>query len=96
MRFETKKEVLDWYEKQPRTLTDEFIGNIPWKDIKNYPLDKKFVPVLLYMRDVETLTDLYYSELRRTPTGKDPVIGKFMERWGHEEQTHGEASEPFS
>lgn len=95
MRFETKKEVLDWYEKQPRTLTNEFIGNIAWNDIKNYPLDKKFVPVLLYMRDVETLTDVYYTELRRTPTGKDPVISKFMERWSHEEQTHGELLNRF-
>ncbi|MEJ7698821.1 MAG: hypothetical protein WKF71_04130 [Pyrinomonadaceae bacterium] len=46
MAFETKKEVLDWYEKQPRTLTKEFIDGIDWKDIKNYPLDEKFVPVL--------------------------------------------------
>jgi hypothetical protein len=95
MKFETKKEVLDWYEKQPRTLTDKFLGEIPWKEVRNYPLDKKFVPVLLYMRDVETLTDLYYSELRRTPTGKDPVISKFMERWGVEEITHGEVLNRF-
>lgn len=95
MTFETNKDVLDWYEKQPRTLTNEFINNIAWKDIKNYPLDKKFVPVLLYMRDVETLTDMYYNELRRTPTGKDPIISKFMERWSVEEQTHGELLNRF-
>lgn len=95
MSFETKKEVLDWYEKQPRTLTDEFIGRIAWKDVKNYELNEKFVPVLLYMRDVEVLTDIYYKELRRTPTGKDPVIGKFMERWGIEEITHGEVINRF-
>lgn len=95
MRFETKRDVLDWYEKQPRTLTKEFIDGINWKDIKNYSLDEKFVPVLLYMRDVETLTDMYYAELRRTPTGKDPVIGKFMERWSAEEQTHGELLNRF-
>lgn len=47
------------------------------------------------MRDVETLTDVYYSELRRTPTGKDPVISKFMERWGVEEITHGEVLNRF-
>lgn len=95
MRFETKQDVLDWYEKQPRTLTKEFIDRINWKEIKNYPLDEKFVPVLLYMRDVETLTDMYYSELRRTPTGKDTVISKFMERWSAEEQTHGELLNRF-
>lgn len=95
MTFETNREVLDWYESQPRTLTEEFIGNIAWKDVKNYPLDKRLVPVLLYMRDVEVLTDMYYKELRRTPTGKDPIISKFMERWGIEETTHGEVINRF-
>jgi rubrerythrin len=95
MSFETKKDVLDWYEKQPRTLTKEFIGGIEWNDIKKYPLDEKLVPVLLYMRDVEALTDMYYDELRRTPTGKDPIISKFMERWSNEEQTHGELLNRF-
>ncbi len=74
MTFETKKEVLDWYEKQPRTLTKEFIDRINWKDVKSYALDEKSVPVLLYMRDVEALTDMCCEELRRTPTGKDPII----------------------
>lgn len=95
MTFETKTEVLDWYEKQPRTLTEEFIDKINWKDVKNHPIDEKFVPVLLYMRDVEALTDMYYEELRRTPTGKDPIISKFMERWSNEEQTHGEILNRF-
>ncbi|CAN5583389.1 hypothetical protein BH10ACI1_BH10ACI1_31670 [soil metagenome] len=95
MTFETNRDVLNWYEKQPRTLTTEFINNIAWNDVKKYPLDKKFIPVLLYMRDVETLTDVYYEELRRTPTGKDPIISKFMERWGLEELVHGELLNRF-
>jgi len=95
MAFETKQDVLDWYEKQPRSLTPEFISAIPWSEVGNYHLDKRFVPVLLYMRDVETLTDMYHRELLRTPTGKDPVIAKFMERWGVEEMTHGEVINRF-
>jgi len=95
MIFETNKDVLNWYEKQPRTLTNEFISNINWSAVGKYPLDEKFVPVLLYMRDIETLTDVYYDELRRTPTGKDPIIRKFMERWSAEEQTHGELINRF-
>lgn len=95
MKFETKQDVLNWYERQPRTLTQEFISEIPWHEVNNYPLDKKFVPVLLYMRDVEILTDMYHEELRRTPTGKDPVIKRFMERWGVEEITHGEVIDRF-
>lgn len=95
MNFETNRDVLEWYEKQPRTLTPDFIGKIDWSDIPKHPLDPKFVPVLLYMRDIETLTDVYYDELRRTPTGKDPIIRKFMERWSAEEQTHGELINRF-
>jgi len=95
MPFETKQEVLNWYEKQQRALTPEFISNIPWHAVKDHSLDPKFVPVLLYMRDVESLTDMYYRELRRTPTGRDPVIGKFMERWSVEEQTHGDLLNRF-
>ena len=95
MTFETNRDVLDWYEKQPRTLTEEFISGINWQDVKKHSLDKKFIPVLLYMRDVEALTDMYYEELRRTPTGKDPIIRKFMERWSVEEQTHGELLNRF-
>ena len=95
MSFETKKEVLDWYEKQPRMLTDEFVGNIAWHDVKKYELDERLIPVLFYMRDVESLTDVYYREMLRTPTGKDPVIGKFMERWGVEELAHGELLNRF-
>lgn len=95
MTFETKQEILDWYENQPRALTDDFIRNIPWHEVKNYELDRKFIPVLQYMRDVETLTDMYYREMMRTPTGRDPVISKFMERWGVEEVTHGEVLNRF-
>jgi rubrerythrin len=95
MLFETNKEVLDWYERQPRVLTDEFIGSIPWHDVKNYPLDKKFVRVLLYMRDVERFTEEYHNHLRKTPTGRDQNIRKFMERWGVEETTHGDVLDRF-
>ena len=95
MNFETNKDVLDWYERQQRVLTPEFISKIPWDKVKDNPVDKKLIPVLLYMRDVETLTDMYHRELLRTPTGKDPHISKFMERWGIEEITHGEVLNRF-
>ncbi len=95
MAFETSKDVLDWYEKQDRTLSKEFIDGLPWHTVKDTPIDEKFVPVLLYMRDVEVLTDMYHRELQRTPTGRDPVIAKFMERWGVEEITHGQVINRF-
>ncbi|HUF05513.1 MAG TPA: ferritin-like domain-containing protein [Aridibacter sp.] len=95
MPFETNRDVLDWYESQPRALTDKFISEIPWEQVNDHPLDERLIPVLLYMRDIEILTDMYHQELLRTPTGKDPVISKFMERWGVEEITHGELINRF-
>ena len=95
MPFETKKDILDWYERQPRTLTDDFISSIAWDDVRRHPIDERFIPVLVYMRDVEALTDMYYEEMRATPTGRDPVISKFMERWGVEELAHAEILNRF-
>jgi hypothetical protein len=34
MKFETKRDVLNWYEKQPPALTREFISGIKWEDVK--------------------------------------------------------------
>lgn len=93
--FETDKDVLDWYEKQPRALSRDFVDGIRWDDSANYELNPAFVPVLIYMRDVEYLTDLYYRELLRTPTGKDPVIRKFMDRWSVEESQHADLLNRF-
>lgn len=87
--FETDKEVLDWYERQPRALSRRYVNAIRWNEVRDFPLNPAFVPVLLYMRDIEYFTDMYYRELLRTPTGRDPVIRKFMDRWSIEELHHG-------
>jgi rubrerythrin len=86
--FETDKDVLNWYERQPRALSKNYVNNIKWDQIKDHPLNPAFIPVLLYMRDIEYYTDMYYRELLRTPTGRDPVIRKFMDRWSIEELHH--------
>ena len=93
--FETDREVLDWYEAQPRALSKEFVDGIPWRDVSNYELNPAFVPVLVYMRDVEYFTEIYYRELMRTPTGRDPIIRKFMDRWNTEEAQHAELLNRF-
>ena len=95
MVFETSRDVLDWFEKQERTLTKEFIDGLPWSKVSDTPINERLIPVLLYMRDVEALTEMYHRELLRTPTGRDPVISKFMERWGEEEATHGQIIDRF-
>jgi len=95
MGFETTKDVYDWYERQQPVFTKQGIESIPWDEVRKHPLDERFIPVLLYMRDVETLTDMYHRELLRTPTCKDPYISRFMERWGVEEVIHGEVLNRF-
>ena len=87
--FETDREVLAWYERQTRALTKEFLDSIPWHEVKNYEIKPAFIPVLFYMRDVEYFTEMYYREVRRTPTGRDRVIRQFMDKWSVEEDEHG-------
>lgn len=87
--------VLDTYNKNPRFLSKQFIDSIPWGDINKHTLDQKLIPILIYMRDIEAFTDVYYKQLIRTPTGKDPIIRKFMDRWLVEEATHAELLDRF-
>jgi rubrerythrin len=93
--FETERDVLEWYEHQPRAVSKEFVDNIDWREVKSFRLNPEFIPVLFYMRDVEFFTDIYYKELMRTPTGKDPVIRKFMDRWSVEELQHANLLNDF-
>lgn len=95
MPFETEQDVLAWYQSQERILTPEFLNSIPWKDISNHELRSEFLPVLIYMRDVERFTTLYYEELMRTPTVKDPAIKFFIDRWSQEELLHGDLLNRF-
>jgi hypothetical protein len=87
--------VLAKYKEMPRKLTKEFVNAIPWKDVTKYEIDEKFVPVLVYMRDVEAFTDIYYKDMVRTPTGKDPVIRQFMDQWQVEELQHANLLDRF-
>jgi hypothetical protein len=86
--FETDQDALAWYERQPRALSEPFLKSIPWSETPRYQLNSEFIPILFYMRDVESFTDIYHRELMRTPTGKDPIIRKFMDRWVVEEAQH--------
>ncbi len=93
--FETESDVLTWYEAQPRALTKEFLDGLGWDEIADHPLNPAFAPVLVYMRDVESFTEIYYEELLRTPTGKSRIMRQFMDRWSAEEQQHGELLNRF-
>jgi len=95
MLFEQDRDALAWYESQERVLNEKFLASIPWQEVSKTPLDPAFIPVLLYMRDVENFTSIYYDQLRRTPTGQDPVIRQFMDQWQHEETLHGDLLNRF-
>ncbi|TAL50745.1 hypothetical protein EPN81_02075 [Patescibacteria group bacterium] len=95
MLFETAKDVLDWYQKGDRVITKSFIDGVPWGEIKRHPIDEKFFPVLLYMRDIETMTTRYFDELMKSATGKELVIRQFMEQWATEEPVHGQLLSRF-
>ncbi len=89
------KDLLEWYEKQERTLNEQFLKTIPWERIKNTEFDHSFFPILLYFRDVEKFTDVYFNELSRTPSGRDPYVRRFLEKWRHEEDLHAELLNRF-
>lgn len=95
MHFETEADVTQWIMARPRILTKEYLDGIRWDEVRKYPLDPAFVPVLRYMRDIEVGTNLYFAEMRRTPTYNEKPLREFMERWVSEEPLHGELLERF-
>ena len=92
---QSETEAIDWYEGQERFLTKQYIDTIPWNDVGRHPFDEAFLPVLVYMRDVEKFTEIYYQELMKTPTGNDPIIRRFMDKWATEEAVHGDLLNRF-
>lgn len=90
-----ERQILETYESQPRQLSQEYLGKIQWNEVKQFPLDEKFFRILRYFRDIETLTEMYHKELSHTPTGRDPFIRRFMDRWKTEEALHGELLNRF-
>ena len=95
MIFKTEQEALEWFEKDQRILTDQFIQTIPWHEVKNHPVAENLIPVLRYMRDIEACTEVYYQELCKSPTAKNKAIRRFMDRWSKEEPTHAELLHRF-
>lgn len=91
----TAEEILRDYQKGERPLSPDFLAAIPWGQTKNYELADTFVPTIIYMRDIEKLTELYYQELAKTKTIKDPHIKVFMEQWRTEESLHGDLLNRF-
>lgn len=95
MLLETEAEALAWYEQEERIVNGAFVSAIPWHQVKDHLLDPALLPILVYMRDVERYTEVYYEELLKTPTAKEPAIRSFLERWSMEEPLHGDLLHRF-
>lgn len=93
--LERQQEIYDWYAKEPRFLSKAFLDAIPWHEVRTHEVRPELVGILYYMRDVEKLTDVYFDELQKTPTGKNAPIQAFMERWKGEESLHGDLLNRF-
>jgi len=93
--LEQQQEIYDWYASEPRFLSQAYLDSIPWNEVRNHEIKPELVGVLYYMRDVEKMTDVYFDELRRTPTGKNAPVQAFMERWRTEESLHGDLLNRF-
>lgn len=87
--------ILDTYQRKERYLTKEYIQGIEWHNVPKFELQERFFPVVKYMRDIEAFTNIYFEQLLMTPTGKDPIIRQFMDRWLIEEQTHADLLNRF-
>lgn len=86
----TENDVLAWYEGRERALNRSYVDRIAWHEVKKHPVPPELLPVIAYMSKVEKLTEVYYQELRRTPTKNNPVIRRFLDRWSTEETLHGD------
>lgn len=95
MLFQSERDALDWFQSGERVLTKSFLDSIEWHKVKDTPFDERLLPVVQYMRDIETMTEVYFEELMASATGKDPVIRAFMEQWVSEEPLHGELLNRF-
>ena len=93
--LEQQQEIYDWYAGKPRFLSQAFLDSIPWSEVRKHEIKPELIGVLYYMRDVEKLTDVYFKELERTPTGKNAPVQAFMERWRDEESLHGDLLNRF-
>lgn len=80
-------EIFEQYRGARRTVTDEFIASVNFGAVGQLPFQIR--KVLTYMQNIEdAVWGVYFRELSRTPTGRNPVIGKFLENWLEEERRH--------
>lgn len=86
-RQRTQEEIFGEYSAAKRTITPEFLASVNIGAIG--PLSFQIRNILTYMQSIEgAVWGVYFKELDRTPTGKNPYVGKFLRTWLEEEGRH--------
>lgn len=71
------------------------LSDIPFDDVKKYPLALEEIRCLAYMMDIEGHTIVYLRGLLNTCAIEDPEITAFLSCWVYEEYFHGRAIKKF-
>lgn len=83
----TPQQLLEQYLKAKRHVTDAFVEGLGIERIG--PLPESVRIVLTYMLDIEAAVwGRYYAAVDDTPTGKNPVVARFLKQWAEEEGRH--------
>jgi hypothetical protein len=77
---------LDAYVARSRALD---LSDIPWDDVRRFPLSAEAVRTLRYMQDIESHTIIYLRELLATRAVDEPEVATFLACWLYEETFHG-------
>src|SRR6185295_11737032 len=83
---------LDTYVGRSRALD---VSDIPWEEVRRYPLPMEAIRTLRYMQDIESHTIVYLRMLLSTRAIDDPEVSTFLACWLYEETFHGIALARF-
>lgn len=83
---------LDAYVARSRAVD---LSEIPWDDVRRFPLSGDAIRTLRYMQDIEFHTIVYLRELLATRAIDEPEVATFLACWLYEETFHGIALARF-
>lgn len=72
------------------------LSDIPWQDVRKYPLHPAALKVLRMFMLTESSTFFYLKTLMKTRAAiEEPEFAPFMSAWAYEEEFHGRAFKQF-
>ncbi|MEA3136564.1 MAG: hypothetical protein QOC71_845, partial [Thermoplasmata archaeon] len=82
-------------EKYLRNSKAVPVEDLPWDQVRDFPLKEGEVRFLQYMMNIEDHTIVYLRELLSTKVIEDAEVTAFLSCWAYEEYFHGAALERF-